>query len=136
MTYLLDTNVISEGRKGTGANPGVQAWFAAIESADLHLSVLVVSELRHGIELRRRKDPHAGAHLDRWLNQVVRDFSNRILPVDQEDSDRWGRLGVPDPIPAIDGLLAATALVHDLTLVSRNVSHLEGTGASLLNPFS
>ena len=136
MTFLLDTNVVFEGRKGSTANPGVQAWYAATGSAELYLSALVVGELRHGIELRRRKDPDSGAHLDRWLTQVTSSFSNRILPVDDEVADRWGRLGVPDPIPPIDALLAATALVHGFTLVSRNTAHLARTGASLLNPFS
>lgn len=136
MSYLLDTNVISEARKGANANPGVQSWFADASSDDLYLSVLVVGELRHGIELRRRRDSHAGAHLDRWLTQITRDFSDRILPVGDQVADRWGRMGVPDPVPSIDGLLAATALVHDLILVTRNTSHLGATGALLVNPFT
>lgn len=135
MTYLLDTNVISELRKRSNGNPNVVRWAASVAPQDLHTSVLVLSEIRRGIELKRRADPTQAAALDEWLTQVRVRLSGRILSVDERVADIWGGLGVPDPIPAIDGLLAATALAHDLTLVSRNVSDLQRTGARLLNPF-
>lgn len=135
MSFLLDTNVISEARKGPGANAGVAKWFADADPAKLFLSALVVGELRQGVELARRRDRVFGQKLERWLAVIVDSYANRILAIDEKIAELWGRLNVPNPVPVVDGLLAATALTHDLTLVTRNTRHVAGTGARLLDPF-
>lgn len=132
----LDTNIVSELRKGKRAHPGVQSWFASTDQAKLFTSVLVLGEIRRGIEQLRRRDPMAAASLDRWLLLLASGFEDRVLPVDAEVSDRWGRLNVPVSLPAVDSLLAATALVHGLTLVTRNVRDVERTGAAVFDPFA
>jgi predicted nucleic acid-binding protein len=136
MSYLLDTNVVSELRKGTHANAKVLAWFGAIDDAAVYLSVLVIGELRQGIEGIRRRDAATAAQLERWLGELVHRHAERVLPVDTVVADRWGRLNVPDPIPVVDGMLAATALVHSLTLVTRNVRDVRRTGVRHLDPFA
>ncbi len=103
--------------------------------SDLFLSVLVTGEIRKGIERARPRDSRKAAALERWLREVERTFSDRILPVDAGVADIWGRMSAIRPIPAIDGLLAATANRFDLTLATRNVSDVDGLGASVLNPF-
>jgi toxin FitB len=135
VTYLLDTNIVSELRK-PNAHPRVTAWAAATRSDQLYLSVLTLGEVRHGIQLLRRRDPVQAGVFEAWLDVLKRDFSDRLLPVTAEVADEWGRLGVPDPIPLIDGLLAATARIHDLTLVTRNTPDLARTGVRLLDPFA
>ncbi len=134
MTYLLDTNVISEIRKAE-PDRNVMAWFAQAQSDQLHLSVLTIGEIRRGIERLRRRDDQQASVFDAWVQTLRRDFADRLLPISVEIADIWGTLGVPDPIPAIDGLVAATALAHNLILVTRNTSDLTRTGARLLNPF-
>jgi toxin FitB len=134
--FLIDTNVLSELRKGPRADPRVLGWFRSVDDAALYLSVLVIGELRQGIERLRRRDPPAAAKLDRWLHELIERHADRTLPVDAAVADRWGRLNVPDPIPAVDGLLAATALVHSLTLVTRNVRDVRRTGVRHLDPFA
>lgn len=133
---LLDTNIVSELRKQDRMNPGLRDWWNENQSSELWLSVLVLGELRRGIELLRRRDESSARALDGWLAGLVDEFGDRLLPVDERIAETWGRLGVPDAVPIIDGLLAATALVHDLTLVTRNVGDVERTGVSALNPFS
>jgi predicted nucleic acid-binding protein len=135
MSFLVDTNVVSELRKGHRANAKVRDWLRSVDDAALHLSVLVIGELRQGVERLRRRDPPAAANLDRWLHELVRSYADRVLPVDAEVAERWGRLNVPDPVSAVDGLLAATALVHSLTLVTRNVRDIQRTGVRHLDPF-
>lgn len=132
--YLLDTNVVSEGWRRRG-EPLVKAWLAAAPLLSLYLSVLVIGEIRRGIEQQRRRDPIQAATRERWLDALVRDYAGRILPVTHEIAEEWGRLGARDPIPPIDGLLAATARVHGLILVTRNTADLEGRGVRLLNPW-
>ncbi len=136
MSFLVDTNVISELRKGRRANAKVRAWMESIDDVALHLSVLVIGELRQGVERLRRRDPVAAANLDRWLHELAQSHADRILPVDAAVADRWGRLNVPDPISAVDGLLAATALVHSLTLVTRNTRDVRRTGVRHFDPFA
>jgi hypothetical protein len=135
VSFLVDTSVISELRKGPRANRGVTEWFESVEDKDLHLSVLVVGELRQGVERVRARDARSATHLNRWLDVLVEAHADRILPVDLAITDLWGRLNVPDPLPAVDGLLAATAIVHDLTLVTRNVRDIRRTGVATVNPF-
>lgn len=136
MSYLLDTNVLSELRKGVRTDPGVRTWFAAARDEELFTSVLVLGEIRRGIESLRRRDSTSALILEQWLLRLGERFADRILPVDISVADHWGALNVPDPVPTVDGLLAATALVHDLTLVTRNLRHVERTGARLHNPFA
>lgn len=137
--YLIDTNVISEARKRERANAGVRAFFrqAAREGAALYLSALTVGELRRGIALiRHRGDTAQAEALEQWLSTVLEDFGRYVLPVDADIAQVWGRLRVPRPEHALDKFIAATALIHDLTIVTRNVDDFSGTGAALLNPFS
>ncbi len=135
MGYLIDTNVLSELRKGDKANVGVQDWFANTDSNQLYISVLTLGEIRQGIEQLKRRDLIASQVLEHWLQQIETASARRILPVSGEIADHWGRINVPDKIPIIDGYLAATALEHDLTLVTRNVRDVARSGVKLLNPF-
>jgi predicted nucleic acid-binding protein len=135
VTYLLDTNVVSEIRKPR-PHAGVAAWFGEAESIGLYLSVLVVGEVRQGIErLRRRRDRQQAEMFERWLAVLKEEFADRLLPVSVAVADRWGRLNAAKPLPVIDGLLAATAIEHDLTLVTCDVDILTESGARLLNPW-
>ena len=136
MKYLVDTNVISEIRKGSRCNPGVSAWYATVVDEDLCISVLVLGEIRKGIELRRSRDPRQAQVLEEWLYSVTEAFGELALPIETAITDEWGRLNAVRPIPVIDGLLAATAMVHGLTLVTRNESDVVGLGAAVLNPFT
>ncbi|HEY3348238.1 MAG TPA: type II toxin-antitoxin system VapC family toxin [Thermoanaerobaculia bacterium] len=136
MRFLLDTNVVSELRKGVRADRNVVTWFESLNADDLYLSVLVVGEIRRGIERIRRRDPKSVQALDRWLSALSAGFEDRILPVDRPVAEEWGRMNVPDPLPVLDALLAATAKVHDLVLATRNVKVVSSTGVRTLNPFS
>lgn len=136
MSYLLDTNVISELRKRERGHAGVVRWAASVDPQELHTSVLVIGEIRRGIELKRRADMAQATALIVWLDKLRAGLGARILPVDERIAEVWGRLGIPDPIPIIDGLIAATAIVHGLTVVTRNVADLARTGVTVLDPFS
>jgi predicted nucleic acid-binding protein len=135
VSYLLDTNIISEVRKGDRCNRQVAAWYASVADDGLFLSTLVLGEIRKGVELARPRDPAKAALLDHWLSQVEAAFGERVLRVDNSVSDLWGRMSAMRPIPVIDGLLAATAVVNGLTLVTRNDRDIAGLGAAVLNPF-
>ncbi|GAA2901174.1 type II toxin-antitoxin system VapC family toxin [Streptosporangium fragile] len=132
--YLLDTNVVSEVRKRNGSSH-VRAWIGGAHGHTLYLSSLTVGEIRCGVELRRRSDPAQATVLERWLHGLHRQFADRIVPVTSEVAEEWGRLNAVRPLPAMDGLIAATARVNGWTLVSRNVKDFEGTGVSVVNPF-
>lgn len=135
--FLLDTNVVSELRLAERRNMGVSDWYAGVQYSDLFTRTLVVGEIRKGIErLRQRQDYRQADVLEVWLETCRDFFADRILPVDTEVADAWGRLYAIRNVPVVDGLLAATAIVHDLTLVTRNISHVQGLGADLLNPFT
>jgi toxin FitB len=134
VTFLLDTNVVSEIRKPQ-PNPNVQAWLASVPEADLYLSVLVVGEVRQGVERLRRRDPARVAPYEAWLSELVRQFADRLVPITAEVCEEWGRLNVPDPRPVVDGLMAATAKVRGWTFVTRNVADLARADVRLLNPF-
>jgi predicted nucleic acid-binding protein len=136
MSYLIDTNIIAEVRKGSRCDVQVGRWWARVADADLFLSVLVLGEIRKGIELARPRDPVKAAALERWLDAVSQAFAQRILPIDQAVADAWGRLNAPHPRPTVDSLLAATAQVYDLTLVTRNLADVKHAGINLLNPFA
>ena len=133
--FLLDTNVISELRRGDRCDARVAAWYAATREADLFISVLVAGEIRRGVERLRPRDPRQAEALERWLREIERSYADRILPIDARVADVWGRISAIRPVPVVDGLLAATVRVHDLILVTRNTSDVEGLGAAVLNPF-
>lgn len=135
MRFLLDTNVISELRKKTRCDPGVAAWFARAQPEDVYLSVMTLGELRKGIESVRRRDPLRAETLSAWLDELVAVYADRLLPVDQDTADEWGRFGIPDPLPVVDGLLAATAKVNGLVLVTRNTKDVQRANIDCLNPF-
>lgn len=134
--YLLDTNVISELRKGRRADPGVAAFFSALEPQDVHLTVQTIGEIRRGLELiRSRGDRDQALRLEAWLETVVTDHSQRILGFDLDAAQIWGRLMSPSPQHPIDKQIAAIALLYDLTVVTRNTADFQGTGVRLVNPF-
>jgi toxin FitB len=135
MKYLLDTNVLSEARRPRG-NEGVKRWISSTPAAELYLSALVVGKIRRGVELLKRRDPHQAEIYEAWLGTVLRDYAERVLPVDAEIADEWGRMSVPDPVPVVDGLMAATAKVRGMTFVTRNTADLQRTDVRVLNPFS
>jgi predicted nucleic acid-binding protein len=136
LSYLLDTNVISELRKGERADGNVKAWFGGLDDEEIYLSALTIGEIRRGVEGVRRRDPDSATALDSWLARLAEAYRDRILPVDRAIAEEWGRMNVPDPLPVIDGLLAATAKVAGLTFATRNVADVEDVGAELVNPFS
>jgi predicted nucleic acid-binding protein len=135
LKFLLDTNIISEIRKRDRAHPNVARWVARTPVEEIGTSVLVLAEIRHGIELKRRNDPEQAKSLDRWFSHMRARLEDRVLPIDEPVAEAWALLGIPDPLPLIDGLLAATAKVHGLTLVTRNVADVAVVGVSLLDPF-
>jgi len=134
--FLIDTNVLSELRKGVRADVNVRRWFDGIDESSIFLSVLVTGEIRRGIESIRKRDPRAASALERWLNNVMEAHSERVLAVDAATADEWGRMDTRGSLPVVDGLLAATARVHDLTLVTRNVKDVLRTGVDMLDPFA
>jgi len=137
--YLIDTNVISEARKRERADPRVASFLrgAAARDEALYLSAITVGELRRGVELiRHRGDEPQAQLLERWMRNVLRDYQNQILTFDADAAQVWGRLRVPHPEHELDKQIAAIALVHDLTVVTRNVQHFRAGGVKLLNPFS
>lgn len=136
MSYLLDTNVISELRKGERADASVRAWFSGLDDEEIYLSVLTIGEIRRGIESVRRRDPDSAAALDSWVARLSEAHRDRILPIDRAIAEEWGRMNVPDPLPVVDALLAATARVSGLTFATRNTADVESAGVELLDPFS
>lgn len=135
MSYLLDTNIISELRKGDHCDPNVAAWYALVDENDLVLSALVLGEIRKGVERVRSRDAAKAWMLEAWLERVEEAFEGRILGVDAAVADQWGRISAVRSVPVVDSLLAATALVHGLTLVTRNDQDVVGLGVTVLNPF-
>jgi predicted nucleic acid-binding protein len=135
VNYLIDTNIISEVRKGKRCDPNVASWYEKIEDASLYLSVLVIGEIRKGIERIRPKDNVQATAIEKWLLAVDQAFGERILPVDRAVANEWGRLTASRPLPVIDGLLAATAKIHRMTLVTRNTAEIADLDVHILNPF-
>jgi len=135
MAFLLDTNVLSELRKGAKCDPGVKRW-ALSTKLDRHcISVISLGEIRKGIENLRRNAPDQCPALERWLETLKSDYSNDLLPVNDEIMNRWGILQAAQSLPVLDSLIAATALENGLTVVTRNVRDFEKTGVKLVNPF-
>jgi toxin FitB len=135
LNYLIDTNIISEIRKRDRCDPRVAAWYSSLDDESVYLSVLVLGEIRRGIERVRPTDPAQARALEAWLNQVNRSFADRILQVDQAVADTWGRMSAGRPLSTVDALLAATAKVNGMTLVTRNSADLRGLDVPVLNPF-
>lgn len=136
--YLIDTNVISEIRKGRRANAGVRRFFKRVvaDETAVFLSVVTVGELRRGVDLiRHRGDRDQAQRLEVWLDHVLEEYSDFILDLDSAIAQIWGRLRVPHPEQALDKQIAATALIHDLTVVTRNDRDYGATGVKILNPF-
>jgi predicted nucleic acid-binding protein len=137
--YLVDTDVISEARKSAKGNAGVKRFFQAAIDDDtpLFISVVSIGELRQGAErMRHRGDLPQAEMLERWLEKIAADFGDHIIPFDEETAHIWGCLRVPHPDNPLDKQIAATALIHDLAVVTRNTAHFQPTGVRLLNPFS
>jgi predicted nucleic acid-binding protein len=137
--YLVDTNVISEARKRSKGNRGVRAFFeqAIEDETPLFISVVTVGELRRGVELiRHRGDVRQANQLDKWLVALLTEYQDHILDIDQDIAQLWGRLRVPNPENALDKQIAATALIYELTIVTRNDKDFVKTGVPVLNPFT
>lgn len=134
--YLVDTNVISEARKGVKANSGVQKFFKTVDAADLYLSAQTIGEIRRGLEnIRHRGDLSQAKRLEKWLDLVAADYADRVLSFDEECAQVWGRLMSPNHQHPIDKQIAAIALINDLKVVTRNLLDFHGTGVELVSPF-
>jgi predicted nucleic acid-binding protein len=136
--YLVDTNVISEVRKRSKANKGVRDFFKQVikEQSRVYISVVTLGELRRGVELiRHRGDTRQANQLEKWLETLLAEYRDHILDINQDIAQLWGRLRVPHPENALDKQIAATALIYDLTVVTRNHQDFSSTGVRLLNPF-
>lgn len=131
--YLVDTNVVSEARRGS---PQALAWLRAVDPASVHLSTLTLGEIMRGIAVKQKSDPKAASHLTEWLRKIRHDHADRILGITAQISVEWGRIAAIRPRGDVDGLIAATAIVHDLILVTRNEWDFADTGASVINPWN
>lgn len=130
--YLVDTNIVSEARRGTAE---AVSWLRSVNPLSVYLSALTLGEVMRGIALKQKADPRAAAHLAEWLRKLRHDHLDRILPVTDEIAVEWGRIAAIRPRGDVDGLIAATAIVHDLILVTRNVKDFEDTDATVINPW-
>jgi predicted nucleic acid-binding protein len=130
--YLVDTNVVSEARRG-----GVEAvgWLRSVNPLAVYLSVITLGEIMRGVALKQRSDPRAASHLAQWLHTLRSEHADRILPITDAIALEWGRIAALRPRGDADGLIAATAIVHDLIVVTRNVADFEDTRATILNPW-
>lgn len=135
MTWLVDTNIISEVRKGPRCHLAVAAWWSSVEDRDIFLSTLTIGEIRKGVEAVRVRDPDKARALEVWLQAIVEAFGPRILGIDAAVAESWGRISAMRSVPVVDGLLAATANVHGLVLVTRNTADVSGLGVPVRNPF-
>jgi hypothetical protein len=136
MAFLLDTNIVSELQKGRSrCHTRVWQWYEATPTEEIFLSVLVLGEIRRGVELKKRRDPASARAFERWLQEVALLHHERVLLVDAEICDLWGRLSPNTPLPVIDGLLAATAAHHGLTVATRNTKDFQRAGVDYINPF-
>lgn len=133
--FLLDTNVVSEARRPR-PDANVARFLLSIRERHVCLSVLTLGELRKGAEARRRTDVRAADSLDEWIAEIADVYADRLLVVDEAVADAWGRLSATRPRPVVDTLIAATALAHGMTLVTRNVADMNDTGVALINPWA
>jgi hypothetical protein len=135
LSFLLDTNVLSEVQKGEKCDELVKLWWDATDMMEIYLSVMVPGEIQRGIEKLSRKNPPRARLFESWLHSVMDEFQGRILKVDLETARIWGKMTSTRTLPLVDTLLAATAMAHGLTLVTRNTRDVQDTGVRLLNPF-
>jgi predicted nucleic acid-binding protein len=135
VNYLLDTNIISEIAKGKRRNVRVAAWYDSIDDTEIYLSVLVLGEIRKGLERARKTDHSRALALENWLASIKSSFAERLLPIDRSVADEWGRMSAKRTVSTIDALLAATAKINGMTLVTRNTSDIADLGVDFLNPF-
>lgn len=135
MTYLLDTNIISEIRKGPDCHPSVRAWFTSISDDEIFISAIALGEIRRGIEKIRAKSRQKAESLEAWLSEIFDRYEDNILPVDHRVADTWGRMTSQRTVATLDGLMAATAKAYELTFVTRNISDVADLDVALLNPF-
>lgn len=137
--YLIDTNVISELRKKSKINRGVKEFFkkAELDESQMYISVITIGELRRGVEqIKHRGDLKQASNLEKWLDLILDEFAQNILPFDREEAQVWGKLRSPHHENALDKQIAATAIIYNMTVVTRNVDDFVGTGVSVINPFS
>ena len=134
MKYLLDTNVVSHLRTPEKSRD-LAAWLNDKSGDDLYLSVIAVGEIRKGIETVRPSDPAFATDIETWLGALERDYGDRIAPIDNRVAQAWGRMLATDPRYAIDTLLAATAFVHEMAVVTRNTKHFQARGVPVIDPF-
>jgi predicted nucleic acid-binding protein len=130
--YLIDTNIVSEARR---RSPQAVNWLRSVDPNAVHLGVVTIGEIMRGIALKAKRDPRGGSNLSAWLQTLRQDYSTRILPVTEHVALEWGRLAALRPPGDVDGLIAATAIVHDLIIVTRNIADFEDTRASIVNPW-
>jgi toxin FitB len=133
LSFLLDTNVISEIRRGR--DPNVRAWVSEVDDVELHLSVMTLGEIRKGIGMLRGHDPEQADVFTNWLAELRTRFADRIVAIDTRIAQEWGRLNAAAPRNTVDSLIAASARIHDLTVVTRNTFDFQGCGVPLLNPW-
>ena len=136
MAYLLDTNILSELRKGSRCDERVRAWAVSVRGERHCISVLSVGEIRKGIEILRRKAPDQCPAVEQWLSLIQAEYSREILPVTEAISERWGRLMAEQTLPVFDSLIAATALAHGLVVATRNTQDFTASGVAVVNPFA
>jgi len=134
--FLIDTNIISEVRKGRRCDSNVASWYRQVRDDDLFLSVLVIGEIRQGIERLRPRSPRRARELELWLEELLQSFGDRVLAVNEKVAQIWGRLNARGTFPVVDSLLAATAEAHGLVLVTRNVKDIQRTGVRCIDPFA
>ena len=133
--YLIDTNIISEVRKGRLCDPHVAEWYRQVRDEDLFLSVLVIGEIRQGIERLKPRNTRRAQALEQWLEELLRSYGDRVLPVDERVAQNWGRLNARDTFSVVDSLLAATAEAYGLIFVTRNLKDIERSGVRSITPF-
>lgn len=136
MNVLVDTNVISELKRRKDPAAKVVAWFAAMPSEQIYTSVIVLGEIRRGIELIARRDKPQASSLERWYASMREQLADHVFDVDEAVMTVWSKISVPDPLPAYDGLIAATALVHGMTIATRNTVDFRRVGVSVVNPWT
>jgi len=136
VSFLLDTNVLSELRRGLQADKNVLAWDRTVSETERYTSIIVIAELMKGAQLRSRRDVGGGAVLEQWIERIIEEFANRILTVDIAVSSVWARLMAQRSHPPIDMLIAATAIARGYRLVTRNTTDFDGTGVQLINPWT
>lgn len=135
MGYLIDTNVLSELRKKQNADTNVIEWFSGVDGSECYISVLTLGEIFNEIQRLREKNPVAAQSLNKWLDTLTQNFHDRVLPITSDIALKWGEITAPVSLPVVDSLIASTAMVHDLILVTRNIKDVKNTGVKLLNPF-